>query len=454
MTRPDPRHARRAGALAIAAALLAAGAATAQTNPDAAPAAPSASIPDTVVTGAPDLAPSTVPDNAQRERTLREMPGNVSLVPATQFRDRPGVTTLQQALEYTPGVWAATKWGEDTRLSIRGSGLARNFHLRGVTLYLDGIPVNQADGSGDFQELDPLTAYRIEVLRGGNAFTLGIEHAGRRDQLRLADRPPLARRAAARGSRVLRLRPRAARLWRGDAGGRCLGHRHRADPGRLPQPQRRAQLPLQRQRRAALGPGRHGGDAALRGLCRHHPADPGHGDADPGADQPARRRAAQRINNYQRNIRSLRLGTITAIRPENGVLLELGGSLVDRDLNHPIFQVVDNETLDVTAFGRATLEGNIAGMPHWTVLGWNFAQGAGRNRRYHQPWRLPRRADLRHQRPGAEFQRLLADQPDGGAGLAGRRRAAARPGLSLGLRRLQRAGLARRTPRATATGSG
>jgi iron complex outermembrane receptor protein len=53
---------------------------------------------------------------------------------------------------------AQPKWGDDTRLSIRGSGLSRNFHLRGVQLYMDGIPINTADGYGDFQEIDP-TAY-------------------------------------------------------------------------------------------------------------------------------------------------------------------------------------------------------------------------------------------------------------------------------------------------------
>jgi iron complex outermembrane recepter protein len=33
--------------------------------------------------------------------------------------------------------------------------LSRNFHLRGVQLYMDGIPINTADGYGDFQEIDP-----------------------------------------------------------------------------------------------------------------------------------------------------------------------------------------------------------------------------------------------------------------------------------------------------------
>ena len=75
-------------------------------------------------------------------------------------------------------MWAQPKWGDDSRLSIRGSGLSRNFHLRGVQLYMDGIPINTSDGYGDFQEIDP-TAYRyVEVFKGGNALRFGANSLG------------------------------------------------------------------------------------------------------------------------------------------------------------------------------------------------------------------------------------------------------------------------------------
>ncbi len=75
-------------------------------------------------------------------------------------------------------MWAQPKWGDDTRLSIRGSGLSRNFHLRGVQLFMDGIPINTADGYGDFQEIDP-TAYRyVEVYKGANALRFGANSLG------------------------------------------------------------------------------------------------------------------------------------------------------------------------------------------------------------------------------------------------------------------------------------
>ena len=57
-------------------------------------------------------------------------------------------------------------------------GLSRNFHLRGVQLYMDGIPINTADGYGDFQEIDP-TAYKyVEVYKGANALQFGANSLG------------------------------------------------------------------------------------------------------------------------------------------------------------------------------------------------------------------------------------------------------------------------------------
>ena len=109
----------------------------------------------------------TVPTTEQAREEIEHTPGSVQVVPDSVWRNT-AATTLKDVLDYTPGVFAQPKWGEDTRLSIRGSGLSRNFHLRGVQLYQDGIPFNASDGSADFQEIDP-TAFRyLEVYKGAN----------------------------------------------------------------------------------------------------------------------------------------------------------------------------------------------------------------------------------------------------------------------------------------------
>lgn len=109
---------------------------------------------------------------------INQTPGGVALVSAEAYRSSTPSNTIKDVLDYVPGVFAQPKWGDDTRLSIRGSGLSRNFHLRGVQLYMDGIPINTADGYGDFQEIDP-TAYKyVEIYKGGNALQFGANSLG------------------------------------------------------------------------------------------------------------------------------------------------------------------------------------------------------------------------------------------------------------------------------------
>ena len=94
------------------------------------------------------------PQVAKQE--LRKIPGGADVVEAEKFQEGYALT-MKDMLATTPGVLAQPRYGEESRLSIRGSGLSRSFHLRGITLLQDGIPITFADGSGDVQEIDPLT---------------------------------------------------------------------------------------------------------------------------------------------------------------------------------------------------------------------------------------------------------------------------------------------------------
>jgi len=131
-----------------------------------------------VANATPGSAPSlTAPTTQQAARTIAQTPGAVAVVPDTAFKTG-SAQTIKDILDYVPGVFAQPKWGDDTRLSIRGSGLSRNFHLRGTQLYMDGIPINTSDGYGDFQEIDP-TAYRhVDVYKGANALQFGANSLG------------------------------------------------------------------------------------------------------------------------------------------------------------------------------------------------------------------------------------------------------------------------------------
>ena len=126
---------------------------------------------------APGAGSPTAPSVAAQKAELAKIPGAVSLIDAGSFQDR-YTNNLPDILKDTPGVFAQTRYGQEIRLSVRGSGLGRTFHLRGVELMQDGIPLNFADGSGDFYGIDPLSLRSLELYRGGNALAFGTTTLG------------------------------------------------------------------------------------------------------------------------------------------------------------------------------------------------------------------------------------------------------------------------------------
>jgi len=121
---------------------------------------------------------TTLPDIGTARHRIERTPGAVNIVDPEQYRSG-RVNTLQDLLGYTPGVFIQPRFGSDeARLSIRGSGLQRTFHLRGIHLLHDGVPLNLADGSGDFQAIDGLSTDYIEVYRGANALQYGSTTLG------------------------------------------------------------------------------------------------------------------------------------------------------------------------------------------------------------------------------------------------------------------------------------
>jgi iron complex outermembrane receptor protein len=104
----------------------------------------------------------------------RQVPGSVALIEPEELRST-RQANFEDVFRFTPGVWAAPRFGaaDESQLSIRGSGLRNNFHLRGVNLLVNGMPYRNADGFSDFESLELLTTNAIEVYKGGNALRYG-----------------------------------------------------------------------------------------------------------------------------------------------------------------------------------------------------------------------------------------------------------------------------------------
>ena len=111
---------------------------------------------------------------AEVRARMRDVPGAVDLVEDAELR-RTRQTNFADVLRFTPGVYAQSRFGaaDELQLSIRGSGLRNNFHLRGVNVLVNGMPYRNADGFTDFESLEILTAANVQVYKGGNALRYG-----------------------------------------------------------------------------------------------------------------------------------------------------------------------------------------------------------------------------------------------------------------------------------------
>lgn len=122
--------------------------------------------------------PLTQPVEEEQAETLRRVPGGTNFIDESQFKTGRSATIVD-ILKNQPGILVGTRGSADeAKISIRGSAADRNFHLRGVRVLQDGIPMNQADGNADFQWLEPFAIHNVEVYRGGNALQYGASTLG------------------------------------------------------------------------------------------------------------------------------------------------------------------------------------------------------------------------------------------------------------------------------------
>ena len=127
---------------------------------------------DQIIVSADRIAPTAPGENAARVEAAR-VPGGADVVSASDYTGG-RASTFSDIFAFSPGVFAQPRFGaEEARLSIRGSGLQRTFHMRGIYLMQDGVPITLADGSGDFQTIEPLALSYTEVRRGANALEYG-----------------------------------------------------------------------------------------------------------------------------------------------------------------------------------------------------------------------------------------------------------------------------------------
>jgi iron complex outermembrane receptor protein len=96
-----------------------------------------------------------------------DLPASFSEVDAGAAADRRGAQA-SELLDGLPGVVARDRqnYAQDTQLSIRGFGARSTFGVRGVRLFVDGVPATMPDGQGQLSHFNVMGVERAEVLRG------------------------------------------------------------------------------------------------------------------------------------------------------------------------------------------------------------------------------------------------------------------------------------------------
>lgn len=302
-------------------------------------------------------------------------PGGVDVVPAEDFEDKLAVS-LRDALSFSPGVYTQPRFGQEVRISIRGSGLSRGYHMRGLTLLQDGIPINMADDNGDFQEFDPQVFQHLEVYRGGNALRLGGSTLGGAiNAVTPTGRTAPGAEVRLDGGSFDTLRAKAAYGYadeRGDAWAAVTGDRSDGD--------------RDHGRRRAL---RFNGNVGIRLTDRvetrfyasaqtiRQKLSGALNESD-ALNHPAKGNFA---GDQARNIDSIRLQNRTTVALDGGELA-FGAYYNAKALDHPIYQVVDQKSEDRGVFASLDLAGDLGGMPVELTLGAQARFGQGRFRQF------------------------------------------------------------------------
>jgi len=110
-----------------------------------------------------------------------DVPASVDVLDGERIRtDGRAQVNLSESLTLVPGLLARDRQNQaqDLQLSVRGFGARSTFGVRGVRLYVDGIPATMPDGQGQLSHIDLASVGRIEVLRGPFSVLYGNSSGG------------------------------------------------------------------------------------------------------------------------------------------------------------------------------------------------------------------------------------------------------------------------------------
>lgn len=114
------------------------------------------------------------------EKSLYQTPMAISYVGEDDIQNGRQQIGIDESMLKIPGLFMQNRYNfnQDLRISIRGFGSRANFGIRGIKLYVDGIPATLPDGQGGVDNIDIGSLDRIEVIRGPASSLYGAASGG------------------------------------------------------------------------------------------------------------------------------------------------------------------------------------------------------------------------------------------------------------------------------------
>ncbi|EOV3779338.1 TonB-dependent receptor PqqU [Klebsiella pneumoniae] len=109
-----------------------------------------------------------------------DTPAAVSVVNGDEMRQAAPRVNLSESLGAVPGLQVQNRqnYAQNLQLSIRGFGSRSTYGVRGLRIYVDGIPATMPDGQGQTSNIDIGSVDTIEVLRGPFSALYGNSSGG------------------------------------------------------------------------------------------------------------------------------------------------------------------------------------------------------------------------------------------------------------------------------------
>lgn len=114
------------------------------------------------------------------EQNSFDLPVAIDVVESKDIQDGQLQMTLSESLTRVPGITAQnrTQSAQDPQISSRGFGSRSSFGVRGIRIYVDGIPLTMPDGQGQPGVVDLSAIKSIEVMRGPFSALYGNSSGG------------------------------------------------------------------------------------------------------------------------------------------------------------------------------------------------------------------------------------------------------------------------------------